>query len=119
MKLSSQEIGRAAEKRARDFFRSKGYRLLAKNYRTRTGEIDLIVSRKAALVFVEVRFRSQDDFGSGAESVHWHKQQRLIRAAEHYLQHQVENPEKFTEFRFDVLCMDDGIEWIESAFTLD
>ncbi|MFX7820786.1 YraN family protein, partial [Acinetobacter baumannii] len=68
------------------YLQQQGLRLLERNWRCKAGEIDLIMQDDATLVFVEVRRRKNDRFGGAAASVTWHKQQKLIRAAQWYLQ---------------------------------
>ena len=78
---------------------SRGYRILERNYSCRFGEIDLIVSDRAYLVFVEVKLRKSDAFARAAEFVDYHKQNRLRMAAELWLsQHETE-----LQPRFDVV----------------
>jgi putative endonuclease len=67
------------------FLRTRGYRVLYRNYRTERGEIDLICRHGRVLVFVEVRTRDRVDFGRPAESIGPAKQEALRYAAERYL----------------------------------
>ncbi|WP_455221712.1 YraN family protein [Kaarinaea lacus] len=83
---TTTEIGQRAEDAALDFLLAKGMRLVARNYRCKAGEIDLIMQHDSALVFVEVRYRKQNQFGDGAESVDFRKQQKIIKTAEYFLQ---------------------------------
>ena len=78
--------GRMAEETALTFLKSQGLTLFRQNYACKAGEIDLVMRDGETLVFVEVRFRSRSCFGTPEESVNYHKQQRLIRAARHFLQ---------------------------------
>ena len=78
--------GQAYETKACLYLQQRGLTLLQRNYRSRHGEIDLIMQEADSLVFVEVRYRRSNRFGSGAESVSYHKQARLIATAAHYLQ---------------------------------
>ncbi len=78
--------GAEAENLACQYLVSRGLTLLAKNFRTRRGEIDLIMQDKSHLVFVEVRFRRSPSFGSAAESITARKGARLRAAATAYLQ---------------------------------
>jgi putative endonuclease len=80
-----QTLGRRGEALAAAFLQRKGYGIIASNWRCALGEIDLIASDGAALVFVEVRTRSSGAAGSAEESVTLRKQQRLARLAEQYL----------------------------------
>jgi len=81
LKKPTKTIGDEAENLALAFLQKKGLCFIAKQYRTKFGEIDLIMQDKNELVFVEVRFRARTDFGFAEETVAYHKQQRLIRTA--------------------------------------
>ncbi|MBI5919522.1 MAG: YraN family protein [Nitrosomonadales bacterium] len=108
--------GDEAEQRAADFLTRRGLRLLARNFRCRYGEIDLILQDGDTLVFVEVRLRSRSDFGGAAASIDSHKQRKLTLAAQHYLAQLPRTP----PCRFDAILMRDAgesIEWIKNAFT--
>jgi putative endonuclease len=72
--------GADAEQLGREFLISKGLQFVAKNFRTRRGEIDLIMLDNKVLVFVEVRFRSSISFGSAEESITAQKCHRLTAA---------------------------------------
>jgi putative endonuclease len=77
------------------------------------GEIDLILEDRGTLVFVEVRLRGNANFGGAAASITAHKQNKLVRAAQHYLQRQPTQP----PCRFDAVLLDGGkMEWIRDAF---
>jgi putative endonuclease len=109
-----QSVGLAKERLACTFLERHGLRLVASNYRCRRGEIDLVMRDDAVLVFVEVRYRASDAYGTAAESVGARKQRRLVAAAGHYLQrHRVD-----AACRFDVLSVGAGdrIDWIRDAF---
>ncbi len=82
------ERGDAAEARALAWLQARGLRCLARNYRCRLGEIDLIMQDGDTVVFVEVRQRRSARFGGAAASITPAKQARLTLAAEHYLQTQ-------------------------------
>ena len=91
--------GAWGEERAAKYLKKQGYRILERNYSCRFGEIDLIVSDRAYLVFVEVKLRKSDAFARAAEFVDYHKQNRLRMAAELWLsQHETE-----LQPRFDVV----------------
>lgn len=78
-------VGRRGEREAERYLRRSGYRIIERNYRTRRGEIDRITEEGETIVFVEVRFRSSDRYGSPSETVDRRKRRRLILAAAHYL----------------------------------
>ncbi|RMH15137.1 MAG: YraN family protein [Gammaproteobacteria bacterium] len=120
--MSSRDIGERAEKAACIYLRSHGLKTVCQNFRCRFGEIDIIMRDKTTLVFVEVRFRRQADYGHPVETVDRHKQERIGRTAQIFLQ---ENP-KFTdhELRFDVIGIKPdrdnpdryAFDWIRHAF---
>ena len=87
MKDPRQSLGRRAEDAAAVALESAGYRVRARRFRTRQGEIDLVVEDRAGtVVFVEVKARSGTGYGDPAEAVDHRKRARLSRAAEAYLQ---------------------------------
>ena len=116
-------FGKQQEARAARYLETQGLRLLQSNYYCRFGELDLIMSDGAVLVFVEVRFRRSLQFGDAAASVTPSKQQKLRRTAAHFLQH---HPRlAHTACRFDVIGLSQDVEsdqsnlhvdWIKRAF---
>ncbi len=113
--------GEAAEQDACQFLIKQKLKLVCKNYRSRFGEIDLIMQDQQSLVFIEVRYRKHDRFGSGAESITLSKQRKLIKTASHYLQ-QTPGANQLAA-RFDVISISAGnksqqskIDWIKNAF---
>ncbi len=105
--------GAAAEDRAAAYLQRQGMKLLARNYRCRQGEIDLILREGATLVFVEVRSRANSSFGGAAASITQAKQAKLIRAAQHYLSQQTSLP----PCRFDAILIEgDELQWLKHAF---
>jgi putative endonuclease len=118
--LSTKARGDAAEARALAWLQARGLTLVQRNYRlargphARGGEIDLILREPdGTLVFLEVRARSGSAHGGAAASVTAAKQQRLRRAAQHYLM----RFETLPPCRLDVLAIDgERIEWLRGAF---
>jgi putative endonuclease len=78
-------LGKSGEDRACRELERRGYAVLARGYRTRYGEIDIIARDGPTIVFVEVKARTHDEFGGGAAAVTLHKQTRLTAIAEDYL----------------------------------
>ena len=78
-------VGSWGESLAAAYLRKKHYKLLSTNYRCRYGEIDLIVSDKKYLVFVEVKLRKNDSFAGAMDHVDYHKQQRIRTTAAFFL----------------------------------
>ena len=111
----AQLAGEGAELRAAAYLAGHGLAILARNYRTRLGEIDVIAREGAVLVFVEVRMRSESRFGGALESVTPRKQRRIAAAASMYLRQFPRAP----RCRFDVVALDgDEIRWLKAAFEL-
>lgn len=117
--INTQTLGKHAEETACRYLTDNGLRLIEKNYKCRRGEIDLVMQDNDYIVFIEVRYRRNDRFGSGAESVAGRKQQKLILTALHYLQTHRNTARSAS--RFDVISIQGrhdkaGIEWIQNAF---
>ena len=107
--------GREAEALAATFLESKGLTVVARNYRSRFGEIDSIARDGTTLVFVEVRERKSNTYGGAAASITANKQKKLARTALAYLGNAGTPP----ACRFDaVLITGQGrIEWLRDAFS--
>lgn len=117
---STQRSGNHAERIAEKFLASNGLTLIARNYRCRFGEIDLVMQDRETTVFVEVRLRQtqrDNDFGGAAASIGPGKQARIIAAAQHYLAGMRHQP----PCRFDAVLLNQlsaaKIEWIKDAFS--
>src|SRR5688500_14481396 len=95
-------FGYSGEDLAADHFEAKGFQVVARNYRCKGGEIDLVASRPGLLVFCEVKTRRGDRFGSPAEAVNYSKQARLRRLAGEWLQLHKPGP---VDIRFDVVSV--------------
>jgi putative endonuclease len=112
---SSKKRGAEAERRARRFYRLRGYRVLAANAWAGGNELDLVLRRGRSLVFCEVKEKTWDGFGDPAEMVGPEKQRRLRRAADGWL---AQHPELTDlEVRFDVVTERGGrLQRIAHAF---
>ena len=107
-------LGRAGEKLAVDFLRKKGFKILKTNYRTPVGEIDIIAEDNAVIVFVEVKTRTNDNYGMPCEAVDSKKQEKYYKTATFYLQ---KEKKMDSECRFDVVEIENGqINHIFNAF---
>lgn len=115
--MSYSITGKKAEDVAHSYLKKNGLELITRNYRCRFGEIDLIMQDKDTLVFIEVRYRNTDRFGSAIESIDVNKQRKLIFTANHYLS-QTNN---LQPTRFDVVALEPNESplWIIDAFTAD
>ena len=115
------DLGARGEELTVAWYTSQGYTVLARNWRCREGELDLVVSRERCVVFCEVKTRTGDVFGGPAEAVTGEKQRRLRRLATRWLGEQRPSA-GFAEVRFDVACVtvrsgsEPGLEVIEAAF---
>lgn len=118
---SRSSKGKAAEAIACDHLENNGLQLIDKNFNSRYGEIDLIMRHKDSLVFIEVRYRKNLDYGGAMASVTPTKQQKIIKTALYYMQKQ---GREFNA-RFDVVAITGAtgtpnqqlsIEWIQNAF---
>jgi len=109
--------GQQAECAACDYLLAQGLTLVEKNYRCRRGEIDLVMRHRDTLVFVEVRYRKNHDFGGASESITRKKQEKIQTTALHYLQ----KLKPDINARFDVIAITGSgkqqqFEWIQNAF---
>jgi len=124
----NKRMGDRAEDMAKTYLQKKGLGFITQNYHSRRGEIDLIFQEgDKTLIFVEVKYRSDAQFGHADEMVTIHKQRKIIKAASAYLQEK-----KLTEaviVRFDVVAIEPNkqatsndaesslsIQWIQNAF---
>jgi len=120
MSLLKKLLGREGEDRAARFLMQRDYRILERNYRTRSGEIDIIALHQGMVVFVEVKTRTSDAYGAPELAVNPRKQHRMIKAALGYIKykklHQV-------PCRFDVVAISSStekeVELIQNAFEMD
>ena len=120
MKTARQELGISGEELAVAELTRRGYAIVARGYRTRYGEIDVVAEDDDVLVFVEVRRKSGDGCGAAAESVTRDKQRRVARMAADYLaRHDLYDK---CAVRFDVVAIDDQpdgsptVSLIQAAF---
>jgi len=95
----------------------KGYRILARNYRVRGGELDIVAGKGNTLIFVEVKYRKTARFGKADEFVDERKQKKLKLAAKFYMAEKRLNPEH-QNYRFDVVAIDRfRLRHIKNAFS--
>jgi len=110
------KTGAQAEQWAAQYLQQQGLKLIEQNYRSRFGEIDLIMQDGEERVFVEVRLRANASFGGAAASIDHRKQQRIISTAQQYLAGLTRTP----PCRFDAVLMSDakgsGAQWLKNAF---
>lgn len=118
---SRRHRGQRAEALALAYLERRRLRLVCKNYRSRFGEIDLIMDDAENIVFVEVRYRNHDGRLHPAETIDERKQDKLIRTGHSFVQrHQARYPRH--DYRFDVIAVTGAIgrpriDWIQNAFS--
>ena len=119
-----QQLGDQYETLALEFLCAAGLSPIARNYSSRTGEIDLIMREDDVIVFTEVRYRTGSGFGTAAATVTPAKQRKIFRTAEHFVQ--THREAQHSPLRFDVIAIDrdgnstgpesDHIQWLRDAF---
>ena len=110
--------GTEAEVIAEKFLVTQGLRIIERNFRVKGGEIDLICRHGSEIVFVEVRLRSNAEFGGAAASVTPHKQRRIVLAARHWLQTHGDCACRFDCVLLSALDLKQ-VQWLRSAFSAD
>jgi putative endonuclease len=102
MRTKNQVLGQWGEDIAVGYLQDIAYKILARNYRTRHGEIDIVAEKEGALIFVEVKLRSSADFGFPEDAVTPRKQAHLLQAAEMYFADHLDSPETW---QFDIIAI--------------
>lgn len=130
----AQQLGQWAEQQAKQILEQAGFHILAQNFHSRYGEIDLIALQQELIVLVEVKARRGQGWGESQEFVTLSKQRKLIKTALYFMQQQPNLAHFY--YRFDVICFDFkqqfaktlqqtfcdlayDQQWIENAFTID
>ncbi len=117
--FSQRQIGNQYETLAKQFLLRQGLRFIDQNFLTKVGEIDLIFRHDETIVFVEVKYRRNDRFGSAAEMVTRSKMRKLVKTAQIWLSRQ-KHLGHTTDYRFDVIAIHDSgkdINWIQNAIS--
>ena len=103
---SRADLGRWGERQARLYLEAEGYGIIATNFRCRAGEIDIVALEGDELVFVEVKTRRGDSFGSAEDSISPARAERLAAVAEEFLQSRSAFPyDSETPWRIDLVCV--------------
>lgn len=104
IKESSRKIGEKGEDIAVEYLEKKGWKILERNFYIRGGEIDIIALDGSELVFIEVKFRTTDEFGEGAEQFTATKRKRVKKTGLNFLQNHVADI-RFSKIRFDFITV--------------
>ena len=104
-KIFNYKKGKEGEEIAREFLKEKGLRLIESNYSNILGEIDIIMSDKDWLVFVEVKLKVGDKYGSPEEMINRNKLAKVRRVAESFLVLEKETAKNFEKYRIDAVCI--------------
>ncbi|MDO5540020.1 MAG: YraN family protein [Eubacteriales bacterium] len=113
--MNRRTIGSTNEQKAAEFLEKQGMQIIARNYRIRSGEIDLIAKDGAYLVFIEVKYRASERRGTPLEAVNVSKQKVIVRTARHFMMKYGYHTD--TPCRFDVIgILGDQIQYIKNAF---
>ena len=111
--INRRRVGSKGEDEAAAFLEKQGIKILERNFRTRTGEIDIVAQDGGVLVFVEVKYRSCDRYGDALEAVDRRKLIQIKKTAREYLYRRNTGP---VRIRFDVIGITAGrVSWIKDA----
>ena len=103
MTTSKKQLGNQGEELAKKYLEKNKYKILAKNFRTRFGELDFVARHKKQLVFIEVKTKSNHNFGLPEEEFTWHKKQKMRRAIQSWLW---ANKIADDDWRVDLIALD-------------
>ena len=116
--MNSKQTGAAGEERASKYLIEKGYEILERNYRTKTGEIDIIAEKAETLVFVEVKTRPQATSDMLSSVLNRQKLQRILKTSKRFLLNHRQYSNSY--IRYDVIVLDmqglPEVYHIENAF---
>jgi putative endonuclease len=113
---STIERGASAEARAVSVLEGEGYRIVERNFRCHSGELDIVAFHGEVLCFIEVRSRADDTHGSAAEMIDRRKQKQVARVALHFIS--LRDP-MFVRSRFDVVAITgERVELIRDAWRM-
>lgn len=112
--MNKRQIGSIGEDMAVEFLKSRGVKILERNYQNRFGEIDIIGREDNTLLFIEVKYRKNESFGYPLEAVGFAKREKIRKTARFFLN---ENHYYHYNIRFDCIgIIGSQIEWIKGAF---
>lgn len=113
--MNTRNIGTGKEKTACEYLEKNGIKIIERNFRCKLGEIDVIGSDGAYLIFFEIKYRKNDTKGYAPEAVGYKKQKRICKVSDYY--RMIHGCPADTPIRFDVVAIDGAhIEWFRNAF---
>lgn len=104
--IKNYNKGKEGEEIARNYLINKGFNLIESNYSNNLGEIDLIMSDKDWLVFVEVKLKIGNRFGQPEDMINKNKLSQIKRVAELFLVSESQIAQKFVRYRIDAVCIE-------------
>jgi putative endonuclease len=105
MKQKNYETGKLGEKLAEEFLNKNGYRIIERNFHTRFGELDLIATKNGKLIFIEVKLKIGDDFGTPEEMITPTKLRQVTKTAESFLLMKPEIRKVYDSYQVDAVCI--------------
>ena len=105
MKQFNYTKGKLGEEIAAGYLKKKGYCIIKSNYRTRFGELDIIASIDKILVFVEVKLKTGENFGTPEEMITPGKLWQIRKTAEAFLMQEKAFREQYKQYRIDAVCI--------------
>lgn len=115
LSVNKRQMGTSYEIKAEAYLMQNGYKILERNFRNRQGEIDIIAKDKEYICFIEVKYRTTNDFGNPLEAVDFRKQNQIRKVALYYL---MKNKlSEWTPCRFDVIAFEgEKMTHVKNAF---
>ncbi len=98
MSIESYRVGQIGEEMAVQYLQERGYRIMERNLHIVKTEVDIIADKEGVTIFVEVKTRSREDYGTGSEAVTQRKQKQILKAAMAYVR-------DWSPIRFDVIAI--------------
>jgi putative endonuclease len=119
--MNTRSVGKFGEQIAENFLKKNGINIIKKNYFSKFGEIDLIGIEKKTIIFIEVKYRKNNNFGFPVDSINDKKIDKINKTAEMFL-YENENDYNDFECRFDIISIisnnndDYDIEWLKNQY---
>jgi len=117
--MDTKEVGDKGENRAVNYLQAKGYKILERNWRTKSGEIDIIAQELETIVFVEVKTMPNATSDMLSRVLNYQKQQRIVKTSKRFLLNHREYNEQF--IRYDVIVLDmqglPSVYHVQNAFS--